>query len=107
ILVGDISATRIDSNMEFKVSMQRQGNAAYLGNINLLLHDQNGRVVAEFKREIAVYRSLLRRYELNVSNLPKGNYTVELRLTTDREGNSPGEILQVNPVYRSLSVQLQ
>ncbi len=80
------------------VELERLGNAALIGNIVCRLHDKNGVLRAEEKKEFAIYHSLKQKIELNISGLQVGRYVAEVELNTDRPGNNPGDILQIPSV---------
>lgn len=80
-------------NATMIVTLERLGNAAFLGNLICRLRNQNGELLAEGNQELAVYHSLKQRIELGTSGLAEGRYVAEVELNTDRVGNSPGDIL--------------
>jgi hypothetical protein len=71
--------------------LERNGNAAYLGNIISRIRNKNGKVVKMNEQDIAVYYNLKKRIEIEISDLTPGMYKVEVELNTDR--NEQGEII--------------
>jgi hypothetical protein len=76
----------------------RDGNAAYIGRLEARLDDRDGRTAAQWQAQVAVYRELERRLAWDVSHLPAGQYTLRLRLSTDRDDIPREHRLQADPV---------
>jgi hypothetical protein len=82
----------------------REGNAAYIGQLEVRLEDPAGATAAEWQAQVAVYRELQRRLAWDVSHLPSGRYTLRLRLATDRDDIPREHRLATEPVERVLEV---
>jgi hypothetical protein len=82
----------------------QEGNAAYIGRLEVRLEDPSGATAAEWQAQVAVYRELQRRLAWDVSHLPAGSYTLRLRLSTDRDDIPREHRLATEPVERALEV---
>lgn len=82
----------------------RQGNGAYIGRLQLQLVDGAGEVVTAWEEQVAVYRDYRRRYAYDVTDLPPGEYRLQIRLSTERDDIAPQDRLQAAPVVHSAPV---
>jgi hypothetical protein len=82
----------------------RQGDAAYIGLLELSLVADGGEVVRTWSSQIAAYRDYRRRFEYDVSDLPSGDYDLVFRLSTEREDIAPSDRLASVPVELSAPV---
>ncbi len=85
--------------------LRREGNAAYIGNIRVKITDEKGKVTKEVKQEISVYFNLNKRMILETGRLPKGMYTINVQLNTDRE-ETGGKILTGNTSDRKIIINV-
>ncbi len=104
--IRDLQVRKGIGTLVVLADLARVGNAAYLGNMRVRLLNRRGTVVRETANEIAVYRTMRRRVEVAIGNLPAGSYTIELELNTNRQGNTPGDILQAKPVTKTVAVTI-
>ncbi len=86
------------------VELEREGNAAYLGTLQLSIHDGNQRAVRTWSVPVAVYYDLNRRLALPLDSLPTGDYRVRMELTTVREDIPQSRVLQAPPITRSVEI---
>lgn len=90
-------------NIILYASFKREGNSAYLGTLSVRLIAQDGKIIKESVQEIAVYTELYKKINLEVGELPKGIYNVEVDLNTER--SEPGAvILKGNSVNKKISI---
>lgn len=104
--LNDLQASVIGDSLAFRVDIEREGNAAFLGTLSTVLLDAEG---AEVKREdiqIAVYYDLSPRRALSLENVPPGTYTLVSRLTTERADLDAEVVLQAEPVADTLRVEI-
>jgi len=80
----DFQAKFENGKLVAEVDMEREGNAAYLGNLDLVLMDSKGQTVDQWNRAIAVYYDLFRRLSFPLDELNGGDYQLQLRLSTKR-----------------------
>lgn len=82
----------------------RQGNAAFIGRMQLQLVNDAGERAMGWDEQVAVYRDYHRRYAWDVSDLPPGTYQFQVRLSTDREDIEPRHRLPAAPVVETAEV---
>jgi len=86
-----------------KSNFSREGNSAYLGNLVIKIFDESGKKIKEMRQDISVYYSLNKSIEIPAEKLPKGRYTIEASINTDRD--EPGaKILKGNTASRKIIV---
>jgi len=85
--------------------LRREGNAAYLGNIRTTITNEKGKLIKEVKQEISVYFSLNKRIILDTGKLPKGIYTINVQVNTDRE-ETGGKILKGNTSEKKININV-
>jgi hypothetical protein len=100
------SVTVQDSTVRVRVRFAREGNAAYLGTVKVVLTDAAGKVVASLDRRLAVYFPIEPAFELGVRGLPAGVYRATISATTDRDDIAPELVLRAPAASVSLSVTL-
>jgi hypothetical protein len=89
------------------IGLQRNGNAAYLGNLRIDVLDQTDTVVRDWSIPIAVYYKLNRRLALPLDGLQHGNYQVRFELSTAREDIPQANILPAASIARSFSIEVR
>lgn len=91
---------------ELVLDLQREGNAAFVGQVRAQLLDPRGRVVADLSDGLAVYRSLRKVLRLPAS-VPGGvrGYRVAFTIGTERPDVPPESILPAATVSETITVQ--
>lgn len=89
-------AARADS-VDLRLSLERQGNAAFLGMMRATVQDATGKQVGNLERQVAVYYALGPLFTIPVGNLLPGTYTVRATISTDRSDFESG-VLQAPTV---------
>ncbi len=106
LVIANVDQAVNGDSLVAKVGMRRSGNAAFLGTLHVTLLDATGAVASEASRAVAVYRDLLKRVSLPVSDLPPGDYTLHVRVDTERSDLEPELVLPAQPLETTLEVQL-
>lgn len=106
IVIANVDRVVNGDSLVAKVGMRRSGNAAFLGTLHVTLLDATGAVAAEARTAVAVYRDLLKRVSLPVSDLPPGDYTLHVRVDTERSDLEPELVLPAQPLETTLEVHL-
>jgi hypothetical protein len=102
VRLENVSVETHGDNAVLMLDMQRKGNAAFLGSVKCRLRDGKGGVRQEATQLLAVYRTLRRRVELNTASCEPGRYSVEVEVSTQRESDNPGDIINAPSVmFRS------
>lgn len=86
-------------------TLVRQGNAAFIGRLQAQLVGSAGAVTRAWEGQVAVYEDYARRWAWDVSDLPAGDYTFQMRLSTERDDIPPAHRLPSPPVVRTAQVQ--
>jgi len=106
LVITHVDHETANDSLVAKIGLRRTGNAAFLGTLHLTLLTDSATVVAESHRQVAVYRELLRRVSVPVAGLPSGDYTLHIRLDTQRSDVEPDLILAAQALETSLEVQI-
>ena len=101
----ELTGTYSDNKFILFAKLKREGNAAYIGNLLVEIYDEKGISIKKFIQDISVYYELNKRIEMETGKLPKGNYTVEVKLNTDRE-ETGGKIIKGNSVSKKIIVSI-
>jgi hypothetical protein len=101
----NLTCTYDDSRFVLFAKLKREGNAAYIGNIVVNISDDKGKTIKEVKQEISVYFSLNKKIIIDTGKLPKGKYSINVQLNTDRE-ETGGKILKGNTSEKKITVNI-
>lgn len=105
VRMDSLSARAHTDTLETWIGLARDGNAAFLGSLRFELRDDGGQVVREWgTTPIAVYYSLLRRFDLPIAGLPRGSYRLWALISTARQDIAQQYILPAEPVERAAGV---
>ncbi len=89
------------------IGLQREGNAAFLGSVQLEVHDQAGRVIGQYEAPLAVFVAVRRRFAIPLTSpAGPGAYTVRFRITTQRADLKPSDVLPTPPLADSAVVRV-
>lgn len=106
ISIEDLTHNVLSNKLLLKLDLRRTGNAAFLGNIKIILRNKEGKIVREVQRETAVYYTLQPSIELDIQGLNRGDYIAEVELNTNRVGTNEGDILQTKKVIKTLYIPI-
>jgi hypothetical protein len=106
VRLADFQARQVGDTLEAWVEVVREGNAAFLGTLELELAPSEGDVVAEWSNPIAVYLDQRRRFAIPLTDVLPGDYQLRLRISTDRQDIDARYILPATPVARALGVTI-
>lgn len=87
--------------------MEREGNAAYLGDLYLSLIDASGNRKKFHQEEIAIYHSQSRKFAFDTGDVPPGEYKLELMLDTRERATQNKDILSSPAVRQSEIVRIK
>jgi hypothetical protein len=85
----------------------RQGNAAFIGRMQVQLVSAAGELARAWEEQVAVYREYNRRYVYDLTGLPAGTYQFQIRLSTEREDIQPQHRLPAAPAVATAEVNLR
>jgi fimbrial chaperone protein len=84
-------------------TLQREGDAAYLGSLHVWVADHAGRMTQEWHTPVAVYYGIRRRLALPLAPLPPGHHMVHVEVTTAREDLPQQNVLPAPAVADSFA----
>jgi len=88
---------------EFIADVTRTGNSPFLGSIILTIKDAQGNAVAEKRTSTSIYFDYRQTFEVDKQALSGGDYTATITFKTQRPDVPSEDIVQMEPVTRSLS----
>jgi hypothetical protein len=83
--VEEFAPQVVGDSILIRPRLVRQGDAAFIGLMELTLTDTTGMVVREWTEQVAVYRAYHRRYRYDIGDVAPGRYLMSLRLSTERD----------------------
>lgn len=86
----DMNVSVLADSIALRLSLAREGNAAFLGMLRATVADASGKPVATLERQVAVYYQLAPVYTIPVGTLAPGTYTVRAEISTDRSDFQSG-----------------
>jgi P pilus assembly chaperone PapD len=98
--VTDVTFTQVDSTNtgQIGISMEQTGNAPFIGSISIKVTDQNGNNVYQTITTNSVYTSITRNFNMDLSNINPGTYTVTGEVRSERRDINQENLLQIKPV---------
>lgn len=101
--INAFAARDAGENIEFVVDVSRTGNSPFLGSIILKLTDADGNVSAEKLASTSIYYDYRQIFTIPKSDLKDGMYNATVTFETRRPDVASEDIVQMNPVSRSIS----
>ena len=96
--VSSVDFSRHDNTGQIAVNMKQTGNAPFVGSINLQVINSNGEAVWETTTTNSVYTTITRSFNMDLSELAPGQYTISGEITSQRRDISQDKLLQIQPV---------
>lgn len=101
--VGRLHTSQDSISVNVLVPIKRTGNAPFLGTSSIRVRNSSGNVVYSGRELIAVYMSFVKDFSIPLSRLPAGDYTADVRLTSDRPDIPAKDRLKIMPVTKSVN----
>jgi hypothetical protein len=105
IVFSNLTGSYENDKFTLFADFKREGNAAYLGNINTTIKNDKGEIVKENKQEISVYYDLYRKIEIEAPKLLKGQYSVEVEINTNRD-EAGADIINGNSASKKITINI-
>lgn len=105
--INNLSSRYNNNTLYVNAEMQRKGNAAYLGHLNISLIDASGDQKKHHREEIAVYHQQHRQFEIDAKGLAPGRYQVEFSLDTRERHRENSDILRARSVKKTATVTVK
>jgi P pilus assembly chaperone PapD len=100
-----LEAVRQGDSVIVHASLERQGNAAYLGTVHAVVVGSNGEPVGEGRVPITVFFANRPRWAVSIAGAPADQYRLRLDITTQREDLERRVMLQSPAVRDSTAVR--
>lgn len=107
IEVKKVDVIQVDSILQMRANLQREGNAPFLGSITAQLKDKSGNTVAQTQTSTTAYFDVIRRIDLNVADVPAGTYNLELSFETSRTDMAADDLIQAPKKVHELEVVIK
>jgi P pilus assembly chaperone PapD len=104
--ITQIDARQQDQTLILLPHLQRTGNAPFVGSMIAKLYNQDGEMVKERQSTTTAYFEEVRRIEIDVNDLPAGQYRAEITFETRRADMSPTDLVQAPTVTESVNIQI-
>jgi hypothetical protein len=100
VKISSVDFEQVDSTNTGKiaVSMERTGNAPFVGSIDLKVTGKNGETVYQTNTTNSVYTTITRDFSVDLSDVSPGRYTISGSITSQRRDISAKNLLQIQPV---------
>lgn len=96
--VSSVDFNRNDDTGQIAVSMEQTGNAPFVGSVNLQVTNNKGETVWETTTTNSVYTTITRSFNMDLSELDPGQYTISGEIVSQRRDISQDKLLQITPV---------
>jgi hypothetical protein len=106
VVVRDVTADVEGDSLTVWSHLDREGNAAYLGTVDVELVDAGGATVRSWSSTVAVYTPMRRRFSFKVDSLAAGDYRVRLRLRAERPDLPANRVLPAPTVTDSVAIRV-
>ena len=101
--ITNFSARDTGDYIEFIIDASRTGNSPFLGSIILEVNDADCNTAAEKLASTSIYFDYRQIFSIPKSDLNDGNYNTTVTFKTQRPDVPKEDIVQMNPVSRSIS----
>lgn len=98
VLFEDITVVQNGDRASVMASMERTGNAPFLGSMLLTVQDTDGNTLAEHRSSTTLYFDGVKRMDFDTGDLPAGEYTAEMRFISQRSDIPSRDLVQIEPV---------
>ncbi len=86
-----------DNKANIFVDYSKSGNAPFLGTFLAQIYDTKNKLVLERKLFVSIYYDGLRKVNLDIGDLPKGEYAVTVTVTSGRKDIPDANIVPTDP----------
>lgn len=104
IALSQVEAVRQGDSVVVRASLERQGNAAYLGTVHLAVVSSRGETVGELRVPVTVFFANRPRWAVSIAGAPADRYRLRLDVTTQRDDLQRQLLLQSPAVRDSATV---
>ncbi len=105
--VKNLDVRQNGSMLELRPTLERTGNAPFLGSMFAKLKDTQGKVVAETQSITTVYFTEIRRMDMKLDKVTPGSYTLELSFETRRNDMQSDDLVQAPRIVQETKVVIK
>lgn len=100
VKVTSVDFNQVDSTQtgQIAVHMEQTGNAPFIGSINVSVSNSDGETVYQTNTTNSVYTTITRSFNMDLSDVEPGQYTISGEITSQRRDISQDKLLQIQPV---------
>lgn len=100
--------TELSGNNRLSVltDLKRTGNSPFLGTITTALSNNAGEIVREDRVSTTIYFDGTHKAELDIKDLPAGNYTINVNFASSRPDVSAGDLVQMDEASSTMSYSI-
>lgn len=107
LIIRNIETSRHDSILAVKTTLDRTGNAPFIGTMYARLLNAKGKIVAESQSSTTAYFTVIRRLDVNVSKVTPGDYKLEVSFETKRGDMSIDDLVQAKIDKQTIDVTIK
>jgi hypothetical protein len=106
ITIESIEVNAIENGeLHLKTKLKKGGNSPFLGSITTSIK-KNGNVLVSKFTSTSFYFDGIHRENIDISELPSGQYNVEVTFETRRSDISPSDLVQMQPVTATTTITI-
>jgi hypothetical protein len=98
IEVTSVDFTQKENTGSVAISMEQTGNSPFIGSVSFALTNENGDRVYQTNTTNSVYTTITRNFNIDLSKIESGKYTISGVVTSQRNDISQDKLLQIEPV---------
>jgi hypothetical protein len=100
--------TKTDStHFNVFVDLERKGNSPFWCDVFIKVLDSNNNLIAENRNYGPIYFRLLKKFPVELSKMPKGNYKIEARIEFNEKEDIPDSNLEpIPPLFKTIFVDI-
>ncbi|HYQ85899.1 MAG TPA: hypothetical protein VES59_01515 [Bacteroidota bacterium] len=106
LTVTHVIASASAGKLDLGIAVSKVGNAAYWGTMSITLKNREGQIVKNEDRPVAIYKDIIYPYNIDISGVPAGSYTLEAVFSTHRPGVASVYELKSDPVKYSQEITI-
>jgi P pilus assembly chaperone PapD len=107
LIVKDFRNDIDTSSLDFYVTLKREGNSPYWGDLFITIEDSLGSIIKEQQEYLPVYFELVKKYSFNLNEIPSGNYTARMRFEFNEKEDIPKSRIDLKPaIIKTLSFEV-
>lgn len=108
ITIEDIQTHKEENGiLKLLTKVKREGNGPFIGSIYATLYDKNSKAVRTSKLSTTIFFDEMVRLQMDVSDIPKGNYSLQMRFEAQRNDVPQEDLVPMDPVSKTTPVTIK